>query len=81
MVLVRGVVSSKKVRGPQHNNNITLTIANVNQGIEATLKQDKSEVAMAPLGHIVATPVHGAGTCTCRHSNKQFLFSSLFPNA
>ena len=43
------------MRGPQHNN--MLTIVNVNQDIEATLKQDKSEGAMAPLGPIVAMPV------------------------
>ena len=36
-----------------------LIIANMNQDvvIETTLKQDKSEGAMAPLGPIVATPV------------------------
>ena len=34
-----------------------LAIANVNQDIETTLKQDKSEGAMAPLGPIVAMPV------------------------
>ena len=54
----RGVTSSKQVRGPQHNN-IMLTITNVNQDIGSTLKQDKSEGAMVPLGPIVATPVDG----------------------
>ena len=42
--------SSKQVRGPQHN-------ANYCKYIETTLKQDKSEGAMAPLGPIVARPV------------------------
>ena len=46
------------MRGPQHNNNIMLTIANVNQE-STTLKQDRSEEAMAPLGLIVAIPVNG----------------------
>ena len=45
------------VRGPQLNNNIMLIITNVNQDIDTTLKQDKSEGAMAPLGPIVAMPV------------------------
>ena len=54
LLIIRGVASSKQVRGPQHN---MLAIANVNQYIETALKQDKSEGAMAPLGPIVATPV------------------------
>ena len=54
VVSIRGVASSKQVRGPQHN---MMTIANVNQDIETMLKQDKSEGAMAPLGTIAATPV------------------------
>ena len=53
-IVGRDIASRKQVRGPQHN---MLTIANVNQDIETTLKQDKSEGAMAPLGPIVATPV------------------------
>ena len=43
------------MRAPQHN---MLAIANVNQDIEAALKQDKSDGAMDPLGPTVATPVH-----------------------
>ena len=52
MYACRGIASSKHVRGPQLNNNIMLTIANVNQdidSIDSILKQDKSEGAMAPL--------------------------------
>ena len=36
-----------------------LTIENVNQDIETTLKQDKSRGAMASLVPVVATPVPG----------------------
>ena len=35
LVWVRGIASSKQVRGPQHN---MLTIANVNQDIKSILK-------------------------------------------
>ena len=53
IVVCRGVASSKQVRGPQHND----YYANYCKYIETTLKQDKSEGAMAPLGPIVARPV------------------------
>ena len=45
-----------------------LTIENVNRDIETTLKQDKSEGAMAPVGAIVATPVQKTHT-KCKDSN------------
>ena len=61
MYLDRGI---EHVRGPQLNNNIMLTIANVNQDIDAILKQDKSEGGMAPLGPIVATPAAVIASCS-----------------
>ena len=48
-----------------------LAIANVNQGIETALKQDKSEGTMALLGPIVATPVRfltGSGIVRGMHA-------------
>ena len=54
------VLLAENAREPQlNNNNIVLTIVNINQDIvDTTLKQDKSEGAMAP---IVATPVYVTG--------------------
>ena len=71
----RGVASSKQVRGPQHN---ILAIANVNQDIETAPKQDKSEGAMAPLGPIVATPVHSSAiTSSLINVNNEYAFTLM----